>query len=529
MQYIDNYAFRDCENLSVLDFEEETQLEWIGTDVFLGCNLEYVNIPEGVTLLGGTYIFYGLLAENPIKKLELPSTLSQISGRLVDNDDEKVIIVKSDISIGDCGKNAEVYGIHGSDTQEDAINYNYDFYPINEPATLEVVSEDDQVSLTWNSVSAVAKYRVWYKPHGEANYVELGVVSTNSMTVNKSQITECGTFKVCATYEDCLGEVVDGLAREVQIHNYQTVVTKATPYLNGKIEEKCSECGHVANAETIYAASNISLTRTTLTYNGKMQNVGVIVKDSKNNIIPTNTYEVIGQKGTAIGTYAVTIAFKGEKYSGSVNKIFTINPAGTTIKSLKKSVKKITVKWNKQSASATGYQIRYATNKQLKAAKVVTVSSGRKTSTAISKLYPRTKYYVQIRSYSVANGKTYYSDWSKTKSVTTKKDKKTEKKLKKMFSKYNGYSGYWKNFGKTPYEKQIKKAIQKKVKVTKVFDAEIYIDITEFQWDGRNPYSAGCFLQITGTNPSGGRYLTLEGAINITPTGGIEFIEGSFY
>ena len=54
--------------------------------------------------------------------------------------------------------------------------------------------------------------------------------------------------------------------------------------------------------------------------------------------------------------------------------------------------------------------------------------SGAKTATAsksskskkISKLKAKTKYYVQVRTYTKKNGTTFYSKWSAKKSVKTK-------------------------------------------------------------------------------------------------------------
>ncbi len=95
------------------------------------------------------------------------------------------------------------------------------------------------------------------------------------------------------------------------------------------------------------------------------------------------------------------------------------NPSATAIKSLKKAKKAFTVKWNKKSG-VTGYQIRYSLKSNMKSAKTVKVASAKTTSKKISKLKKKKKYYVQVRTYKVVNGKTYYSGWSGKKSVKTK-------------------------------------------------------------------------------------------------------------
>ena len=69
----------------------------------------------------------------------------------------------------------------------------------------------------------------------------------------------------------------------------------------------------------------------------------------------------------------------------------------------------------------TGYQIQYATDSKFtKNVKKVTVPKYSTTSKKITKLKPKKKYYVQIRSYKTVGGKKYYSAWSAKKTVKTK-------------------------------------------------------------------------------------------------------------
>lgn len=49
-----------------------------------------------------------------------------------------------------------------------------------------------------------------------------------------------------------------------------------------------------------------------------------------------------------------------------------------------------------------------------------TVKGYKHTSKKITKLSAKKKYYVQVRTYKKASGKTYYSSWSNVKSVKTK-------------------------------------------------------------------------------------------------------------
>jgi len=95
------------------------------------------------------------------------------------------------------------------------------------------------------------------------------------------------------------------------------------------------------------------------------------------------------------------------------------------VKSLKvaKAKKAFTVKWTKQSKAHqkkfNGYQIRYATNANMSGAKYTTAGKSSK-SKKIGKLAKKTRYYVQVRTYTTSGGKTFYSGWSSVKSVKTK-------------------------------------------------------------------------------------------------------------
>lgn len=128
--------------------------------------------------------------------------------------------------------------------------------------------------------------------------------------------------------------------------------------------------------------------------------------------------------GKKVGSYKVTIKGKSP-FSGTKTTTFKILPKDTSVAKLAKASKGFTVTWKKPSAAARsqidGYQVRYATASSMKGAKTVTVKGAAKTSAKVAKLKDNKTYYVQVRSYKKVSGKTYYSAWSATKSVKTKK------------------------------------------------------------------------------------------------------------
>ena len=99
---------------------------------------------------------------------------------------------------------------------------------------------------------------------------------------------------------------------------------------------------------------------------------------------------------------------------------FAASMPTTTITSIKAQNKAFTVKWKKKS-SITGYQIQYSTKSKFKKNnKKIKIKNAKTVSKKITKLKASKKYYVRIRTYKIVNKKTYYSNWSKKKCVTTK-------------------------------------------------------------------------------------------------------------
>ena len=77
---------------------------------------------------------------------------------------------------------------------------------------------------------------------------------------------------------------------------------------------------------------------------------------------------------------------------------------------------------NLLSTQTKGYQIQYSTDSKFKSGnKTVTVNKNSTTKKTISKLKAKKKYYVRIRTYKTVGKQKYYSDWSKSVKVTTKK------------------------------------------------------------------------------------------------------------
>lgn len=201
-------------------------------------------------------------------------------------------------------------------------------------------------------------------------------------------------------------------------------VAKATSSRDGKVVEKCADCGYTVSTTTIRKASKISISKISYIYDGKVKKPSVAVKDSAGKAVAAANYRIVYAGGCKnVGKYTVKIVFNGN-YSGTVTKTFVIYPRTTTLSQIKAGKKQLTVTWKKQLSQTTGYQLQYSIYPGFKNAKTVTISKNSVSSKTLSKLMGNKKYYVRIRTYKTVtiNGKSgrLYSSWSKTMTAKTK-------------------------------------------------------------------------------------------------------------
>ena len=157
----------------------------------------------------------------------------------------------------------------------------------------------------------------------------------------------------------------------------------------------------------------------TKAFTGKNITQSITVKYNGKTLKNGTDYTVSYSNNKNIGTATVKIAGKGS-YTGTITKMFKINPAKQEIQKLTAKSKAFFVDWA-QKGSASGYEIQYATNSKFTSAKKVTITNNKTDKTTVSKLSGKKKYYVRVRSYTTVKGTKYYGAWSVSKSVTTKK------------------------------------------------------------------------------------------------------------
>lgn len=246
-----------------------------------------------------------------------------------------------------------------------------------------------KVEVSWDQLYGITGYEIWRKVNNGGWKL---LLSPNSNTIGfwNSGIN----FKNSYQYKVRAYETVGG----VKIYSSWSKIKALNP-----------------------TPTNIKLSASNYTYNGKIKTPSVTIKDRNGKTLKKNVdYTVSYQSGRkAIGKYKVTITFKGN-YSGKKYVYFNIVPKGTTVSKVSPAYKSLKVYLKKQASQTNGYQVQYSTSKKFSGAKTVTINSNKTTSTTLKSLKARTTYYVRVRTYKTVSGKKYYSGWSSYKYSKTK-------------------------------------------------------------------------------------------------------------
>lgn len=214
------------------------------------------------------------------------------------------------------------------------------------------------------------------------------------------------------------------VSRDVQTipakgHNYEDVITPATLTKDGAITPTCTICGDKGVATRINKVGSVTLSSTSVAYNGKVKRPTVTVLDSVGNAIDeayyTVTYSDINSK--AVGTYTVTVDFK-DYYSGSKTLTYKINKAKNplVVKPTKRTFNKSALKTAKTfqiTVSKAQGTVKYTASTYAKKAGITVTSSGKVT---VPKNCKRGSYKIVVR----AAGNSNYKAGSKAVVVTVK-------------------------------------------------------------------------------------------------------------
>lgn len=250
-----------------------------------------------------------------------------------------------------------------------------------------------------------------YRKAGKGKYSKLANINKNTILSYTDKSAKNGTVY---TYKIVACKTAGKTSYNAADSNQKTImritsskVTKTTNKADGKLADKCTECGQIIDSRRIPHIKNIKLAYTSCTYDGTAKKPGVTVYDVDGNTLKKTDYTVSYKNNTASGAAGVTGTFKGN-YAGRITAIFIIYPKAVSIKTAQSTAKGVKI-------------IQYATAKTFKGAKTLNIAGAKNVSKTVKRLAKNKRYYVRVRSYRKSGRVTYYSAWSTTKNVVIKK------------------------------------------------------------------------------------------------------------
>lgn len=261
------------------------------------------------------------------------------------------------------------------------------------------------------------------------NVIDYAVNAYWTTTFNTTTYLTAG-MSYYAKYEIAGAEYNFTAAVSNHIHSYTTNQfisavgdDDADRRLDGGVRFVCNGCHEAYFTEYYYSPNSIAFSHKKVIYNKYAQTPAVSVYDRAGNVIPQSEYTVTYEDNIVPGKAYVTVDFIGGRYKGQMTSSFIIAPQAATAVSLKSTKsKQMQLKWKKDS-KVTGYELKYSTSKKFykSKTKTVTISKNSTTSKTITKLIPKKRYYVRIRSYKIIDGVKYYGSYSKVLNVKVKK------------------------------------------------------------------------------------------------------------
>ena len=310
---IPSYAFSGCSGLTGT-MELPSGITSISDRAFEDCSsLTGIELPSGITNIG-YHTFRGC---SGLKKVTVPGTVAEIA-----YDTFSGCTVLESVVLEEGVKKFDAFNF------EDCKNMKQ----LTIPKSVEKI--DDERGNFWKDIpnltifcyenSPAHKYAVEHKIQFQLigdNHVHDKVIDPAiPATCTKEGKTQGSHCSVC-------GQVIEKQQTiPKKAHTYQASGTvKASMGKDGSIKKKCSVCG-TTDSTVIYAPKNISFSKTSYFYNGKVQSPKVIVKDRKGKALREKTdYKVSYPKGRKnIASYTVKVTFKGN-YTGTANAVFKIS------------------------------------------------------------------------------------------------------------------------------------------------------------------------------------------------------------
>lgn len=427
---IGGYAFRNCSTLDIVNIYGST-LTSIGNGSFMNTSIPSVSLPSSLSEIGSE-AFSGCTS---FKTLTLPSNLGYI-----DWDAFAGCTNLSSVTV-----NSRDLDCYGSDVFENAGDLTTGGITVKFGSNCRYIPS---YMFSGSSVNAAPNIK---KVTFDSGVKEIGncafsnCSNLNSVVINGATLTSIGS----SAFEGCgvSSIVLPSSLKSIGYYAFNDCTKLSSVKIPSKVDYIGSGAFHMlAYPSKIYASTvwqyetlnsdyyvdldrttvylpiykySISLSASSLVYNGKARTPSVTVKNGHNVLTRGEDYTVVYPAGRKnVGKYTVTIKGKGG-LTGSATRAFTIRPKAAPITSLSRLNNGFKVKWAKRTVQVTGYELAYkrvGTNGWT-TKKIANYKTNFK---SITGLRDKKTYQVKVRTYKTVNGVKYYSAWTGIKTVTTK-------------------------------------------------------------------------------------------------------------
>ncbi|MCC8168240.1 MAG: hypothetical protein LIO37_02730 [Clostridiales bacterium] len=253
------------------------------------------------------------------------------------------------------------------------------------------------IKITWSEVPAASGYYIYRKTSGES-YSRIKKVTTNTTVRYTDKKAKDGVkYYYCVKAYNGSATTTRSASKSIKrlTPGNVTSVSNTSNGLKVKWSKVTGASGYYVYRKT---GSGSYLKIATVEGASKVSYVDTTGKSGKK-----YTYCVKAYSGSQTGTYSQTKS----KYCLYAPFVTSAENDGST---------NITVKWKKRSG-VTGYQIIYDTSPTFSTAPQLTNVSASSLTKTLSSLKKGKTYYIQMRSYIKANGKTYFSAWGGVKTI----------------------------------------------------------------------------------------------------------------
>lgn len=285
----------------------------------------------------------------------------------------------------------------------DGREYKYRFY--KDGFYAEYYYDDDTLSLFDDSVLAISQ-----SDYPSIDLSKGSTVTVPSMTYTGKALKPGPVVKVGSALLQRGTDYTVSYKNNTAVGTGKVIITGAGCY-EGTITKsfKVKSLGSIDKASVSGIVKKV--------YSGKAQTQNPVVKVNGKTLKSNTDYKLSYKTNINAGRAALIITGKGG-YTGSQIQYFAILPQTSQITALKAGSKQFKVVWQKKTVQTSGYQLQYSTDKKFQSgSKVLTFYNTGKTSETVKNLKKNKTYYVRLRTFKKANGKTYLSKWSTVKTV----------------------------------------------------------------------------------------------------------------